>query len=145
MLGFLDKNLFFNASHLRGKKVDDVVRLIKQVSQVGGFEDTLSYVRIPPLASETQSIPQKQRQNVANEKRPLKSGSVGEDPKGRNTLFEVFDALVEVGVRKILRLHVEDNVDEWAHTDSAIERAIKGSYRLSTERPRSDALEVEEW
>ncbi|KAL4919524.1 hypothetical protein BDW62DRAFT_40931 [Aspergillus aurantiobrunneus] len=139
-----DKNLFFDASHLRGKKVTDVVRLIEKVSNAGGFEDTLSYVKIPQLASDTQTMPKVQMQNVANEKRQLKRSFVDRDPKGRDTLVKVFDKLVEVNVRRILRLHVEDNADEWAHTDTAIERAIKGYNQYSGGKAR-EALEVGEW
>ncbi|KAL2825349.1 hypothetical protein BDW59DRAFT_179913 [Aspergillus cavernicola] len=140
-----DINLFFDASHLRGKKVDDVVRLIELVSKAGGFEDTLSYVKIPQLASETPGMPKTQpRQSVANEKRQLKRGSVGKEAKGRETLVKVFDKLVEVNVRRVLRLHVEDNADEWAHADTAIEQAIKGYSQYSGGIAR-ESLEVGEW
>ncbi|KAL4980140.1 hypothetical protein BDW66DRAFT_156747 [Aspergillus desertorum] len=139
-----DKNLFFDASHFRGKNVDDVVRLIEKVSKAGGFEDTLSYVRIPKLASEAENGPKGLRQIVANEKRQLNRGHVDRQPKGRETLIKVFDKLVEVNVRKILRLEVEDNADEWAHTDAAIERAIRG-YTQYSSGERKESLEVAEW
>ncbi|KAL4909352.1 hypothetical protein BDW74DRAFT_187521 [Aspergillus multicolor] len=140
-----DKNLFFDASHLRGKQVDDVVRLIEKVSKAGGFEDTLSYVRIPQLASETQNILQSSKPNFANERRQVKRSSIDREPKGRDTLVKVFDKLITVNVRKILRLHVEDNADEWAHTDSAIEQAIRGFAQYSTTEKRREALDIGEW
>ncbi|KAL2838255.1 hypothetical protein BJY01DRAFT_237555 [Aspergillus pseudoustus] len=140
-----DKNLFFDASHLRGKDVTDVVRLIEKVSKAGGFEDTLSYVRIPRLVSgpTTHTKPQ-QGPYGANEKRQLNPRPLDAGGRGRDTLVQVFDKLVAVKVKKILRLEVEDNGDEWAHTDTAIERAIKGHDMYSGEGPR-DALEVEVW
>ncbi|KAL4890046.1 hypothetical protein BDV59DRAFT_195334 [Aspergillus ambiguus] len=139
-----DKNLFFDASHLRGRSVSEVVQLIDKIYRAGGFEDTLSYVRIPFLVSEAPRSPQIQRPNIANEKRQLKKGPISREPKGRDTLVEVFKALVKVKVRRILRLQVEDNADDWSHTDTAIEQAIKGydQYSNATDRP---ALEIEEW
>ncbi|KAL5003235.1 hypothetical protein BDV10DRAFT_201119 [Aspergillus recurvatus] len=139
-----DKNLFFDASHFRGKNVDDVVRLIEKVSRAGGFEDTLSYVRIPQLASEAQNGPKGHKQNVANDKRLLNRGPTDRQLKGRDTLIKVFDKLVEVNVRKILRLEVEDNADEWAHTDTAIEQAIRG-YTPYSSGERRESLEIAEW
>ncbi|KAL4925442.1 S8 family peptidase [Aspergillus undulatus] len=141
-----DINLFFDASHLRGKRVDDVVRLIEKVSKAGGFEDTLSYVRIPRLIFESQNTQNTQQtQNIANEKRTLKkSPNDKEVARGRETLIRVFDELVRVKVQKILRLHVEDNGDEWAHTDTAIEKAIKGYSKYSGGVPRKQ-LEIGEW
>ncbi|KAL4807719.1 hypothetical protein BDV18DRAFT_151634 [Aspergillus unguis] len=136
-----DKNLFFDASHLRFRKVEDVVNLISKVSKAGGFEDTLSYVKIPQLGSEVQS--RAQRQNMANERRP-KRNTFDKEPSGRSTLIKVFDKLVEVKVRRILRLQVEDNVDEWAHTDTAIEQSIKGYNQFAGGIARNVALEIEE-
>jgi hypothetical protein len=137
--------LFFDATHLRGKDITDVVRLIDNVSKAGGFEDTLSYVRIPRVVSSS-SMTTKPLQGPysANEKRQLKPRALDAGGKGRDTLVEVFDKLFAVNVRKILRLEVEDNGEEWAHTYTAIERAIKGYDMYSGGSPKY-ALEVEVW
>ncbi|KAL4876220.1 hypothetical protein BJY04DRAFT_223305 [Aspergillus karnatakaensis] len=138
-------NLFFDASHLRGRRVDDVVRLIENISIAGGFEDILSYVKIPQLVLEAQGIPRsQQRPNVANEKRHMRRNVIDKEGQGRDSLVKVFDKLAEVKVRKIIRLQVEDNGDEWPHTDTAIERAIKGQSHYWDEFTRT-GLDIKEW
>ncbi|OJJ43666.1 hypothetical protein ASPZODRAFT_154494 [Penicilliopsis zonata CBS 506.65] len=125
-----DKNLYFDASHLRGREPAQVVHLIRRLGKAGGFEDTLSYVKIP-LLSEPYWLPEQMIKangaNAANDKRPRKS-TPGQDKSllGRNALVAIFDELAAANVRTILRLQVEDNGDELAHSDTAIERAIKG-------------------
>ncbi|OJI90159.1 hypothetical protein ASPTUDRAFT_52063 [Aspergillus tubingensis CBS 134.48] len=102
-----DKNLYFDATHLRGRGAAQIVRLIRKLTHAGGFEDTLA--------------------NLANESRW--SHSASDSKKAlvrRDPLISVFDELAVAGVRRILRLQVEDNSDVLAHSDTAIERAIKG-------------------
>lgn len=126
-----------------------IVRLIRKLTHAGGFEDTLSYVRIPQL-SEPDGLPEPViRANLANESRG--SHSASDSKKAlvrRDPLISVFDELAVAGVRRILRLQVEDNSDVLAHSDTAIERAIKGPD--SRDEPaststRTEPLNIETW
>ncbi|BCR98003.1 uncharacterized protein AKAW2_31322A [Aspergillus luchuensis] len=144
-----DKNLYFDATHLRGRGAAQIVQLIKKLTRAGGFEDTLSYVRIPQV-SEPDGLPEAATiSNTANEKRGIHSAS---GPKkalmGRISLISVFDELALAGVRHIVRLQVEDNGDVMAHSDAAIERAITGSDHRGESTSfgtRTGALNIETW
>jgi hypothetical protein len=48
---------------------------------------------------------------------------------GRNDLVRVFDKLSSCGVKRILRLQVDD-LEHPSHTDSAIEMALQGRESL---------------
>ncbi|KAI2905596.1 hypothetical protein CBS147343_1275 [Aspergillus niger] len=126
-----DKNLYFDATHLRGRGPAQIVQLIQKLARAGGFEDTLSYVKIPQL-SEPYWLPEPAtKANTTNDKRgPNGVGSRQKATVGRNALVSVFDELAATGVQRILRLQVEDHGHELAHSDTAIERAIRGwNYR----------------
>ncbi|KAL1864707.1 hypothetical protein Daus18300_007509 [Diaporthe australafricana] len=95
-----DKNLYFDATHLRGGIANEVAELISMLSKPGGFEDTLSYVHLPSLSLE----------------------------EGRDSLVTVFDTLAKFGVRNILHLRVDDMYENApSHSDAAIERSIRGA------------------
>ena len=80
----------------------------------------------------------------ANESKQ-REGTPQENPMiGRSSLITVFDKLASVQVRNILRLHVDDR-DTPAHTDAAIERAIRGRDYFSSENGRKEAIGVELW
>lgn len=141
--------MYFDATHLRGRGAAQIVQLIKKLTRAGGFEDTLSYVRIPQV-SEPDGLPEAATiSNTANEKRGIHSAS---GPKkalmGRISLSSVFDELALAGVRHIVRLQVEDNGDVMAHSDAAIERAITGSDHRGESTSfgtRTGALNIETW
>lgn len=98
-----------------------MVTLIDRMS-VGSFQETLSYVYIPPLDPPVTEKPAVKSYNTYR-KRP---GQVQETTKmTRNDLVKVFDKLSFCGVTRILRLQVDDLYDP-AHTDSAIELALQG-------------------
>lgn len=140
-----DENLYFDASGLRRKGADKVTELIGRMS-IGGFGDTLAYVYLPTIMhgqdSEAASKPIKKSY-------PMNQGVAREDNReenpniGRTSLINVFDRLYEVGVRNILRLHVEDR-EALSHTDAAIEMALQGRDSLST-NPTSRPISVETW
>ncbi|KAM0520616.1 hypothetical protein ACHAPE_003013 [Trichoderma viride] len=142
-----DKNLYFDASHLAGKSVDQVVDLIEKLSKAGGSEDTLSYVNLPTLMTTHEKAAvsvSEHKVYSSNEKRP-RGGAHQENPKiGRSTLISVFDKLASVGIRHILRLHVDDR-EGVPHTDAAIERAIRGADSFSLGKTREKAIKVESW
>ncbi|KAI2934560.1 hypothetical protein CBS63078_1110 [Aspergillus niger] len=126
-----DKNLYFDATHLRGRGPAQIVQLFQKLARAGGFDDTLSYVKIPQL-SEPYWLPEPaSKANTTNDKRgPNGVGSQQKATVGRNALVSVFDELAATGVQRILRLQVEDHGHELAHSDTAIERAIRGwNYR----------------
>ncbi|OAG40477.1 hypothetical protein AYO21_05377 [Fonsecaea monophora] len=131
-----DKNLYFDATNHRLKSVDQVCDLIEKLS-ASKFEDTLSYVNIPAL-SHVQDKASTPKQD---------GGSQQENPcLGHSSLVSVFDKLVSVDVRNILRLHVEDrDPDVPAHTDAAIERAILGQEFFGSGNTRKEAIKVELW
>ncbi|KAL9473840.1 hypothetical protein ACSS6W_008220 [Trichoderma asperelloides] len=142
-----DKNLYFDASHLAGKTVDQVVDLIEKLSNAGGFEDTLSYVNLPILMTIHEKASGSKSDNRgynSNEKRQ-RGGAHQENPKlGRSALISVFDKLVSVNIRHILRLHVDDR-EGLPHTDAAIERAIRGLDSFSLGNTRREAIKIESW
>lgn len=143
----LDKNLYFDASHLAGKTVDQVVDLIEKLSKAGGFEDTLSYVNLPRLSTiheKASASKSDSRTYNSNEKRQ-RGGAYQENPKlGRSALISVFDKLVSVNISHILRLQVDDR-EGLPHTDAAIERAIRGRDSFSLGNARKEAIKVESW
>ncbi|XRM42040.1 hypothetical protein ABZX51_005278 [Aspergillus tubingensis] len=144
-----DKNLYFDATHLRGRGAAQIVQLIEKLTRAGGFEDTLSYVRIPQV-SEPDGLPETATiSNTANEKRGIHGASGSKKAlMGRISLISVFDELALAGVRQILRLQVEDNADVMAHSDAAIERAITGSDHRGESTSfgtRTGALNIETW
>ncbi|CAD6447047.1 d5aae933-2cf5-439c-9dc9-38faceb21ae3 [Sclerotinia trifoliorum] len=57
-----DKNLYFDATNLKGKTSKEIADLVTMLANPGGFEDTLSYVSLPvlsytkdPMSSSSQS------------------------------------------------------------------------------------------
>ncbi|KAH6854899.1 hypothetical protein B0I37DRAFT_410945 [Chaetomium sp. MPI-CAGE-AT-0009] len=111
------KNLYFDASF--HSRADDMTTLIDRLS-VGGFEDTLAYVYIPPLA-----LPTAEKKTSSTSR--WRPGQVQENPNmGRNDLIKVFDKLSSCGVTRILNVQVDD-LYEPSHTDSAIEMALRGA------------------
>ena len=121
--------------------------LIEKLSKAGGFEDTLSYVSLPGLSHvhDVAGVPPKVY--GANEGRQ-RGVTLQENPKmGRSSLIKVFDKLAAVGVRNILRLHVDDSQSP-AHTDASIERAIQGRDYFAKESSgenRNESIDVELW
>ncbi|KAI9779172.1 MAG: hypothetical protein M1839_007707 [Geoglossum umbratile] len=85
------------------------------------FEDILQYVALPKLVVETGNPPERQQ------KRP-RWGSDIPDGKGRKDFQVIFDWLGEgKGVKKIIKVIAEDNVDDdssIAHSDEVIEKAL---------------------
>ncbi|KAI1121303.1 hypothetical protein F5Y10DRAFT_282592 [Nemania abortiva] len=146
----LDKNMFFDAAHQQGKTADEVVILVEKLSRAGGFEDTLSYVSLPSLdhVTDTSSGPvsESYTQNETRRRSPRDKAQTAPENRGRSSLVRVFDALSENNVRTILRLHVDD-LDSPAHTDAAIERAIRGrdAFSLDTQRPSTIHIETWDW
>ena len=139
-----------DAGNLRNKEDNQITDLISRLS-VGGFDDVLSYVRIPTIkmTSPTQPIPKKEiRSYVKRAGGTKQEPSLEENPTpGRQSLVSVFDKLYEAGVRRIIRLHVED-MDTPHHTDTAIERAIAGRDYFGLETPRRETggrIAVETW
>lgn len=140
---FLDKNLFLDASHLKGESVDQVIQLIDRLSRAGGFEDTLSYVRIPVL-SVSNNKPRALQSDIRGHTRNS-SHEIEGNRMERMDLVRVFDKLASENVRRILGLFIEDGVS--SHSDAAIERAIQGrcSIEIDGDSTRAVALEVECW
>ena len=142
-----DKNIYFDASDLRGKSVDQVVDLIGKLSKAGGFEDTLSYVYLPVLSSVYEKADASRfdgRRYGANERRQRGRTANENQATGRSALISVFDKLASVNVRTILRLHVDDR-DNLSHSDAAIERAVRGRDFFSLGHSRNEPIHVEHW
>jgi hypothetical protein len=98
---------------------------------VGGFLDTLAYVYIPGLDQATAPVKQEKPERKAYGRG--RASQVQENPKmGRNDLVSVFDKLSSCGVTRILRLQVDD-LEDPAHTDSAIEMALQGAESLASQ------------
>lgn len=144
-----DKNLYFDATHLKGKSPGEVAGLILMLANPGGFEDTLSYVNLPVLGYTPDSLAGSTvnaKSYDANERRPRDSGGNEDKLIGRNSVVAVFDKLAEVGVRNILRLIVEEDTKSPPHTDGAIERAVRGEDSLNPESKRKEpSIAVEIW
>jgi hypothetical protein len=144
----LDKNMFFDATHEYGKTADEVVNLIEKLSRAGGFEDTLSYVNLPFLNHLTDSSNSPiSKSYTSNERRSRLSDDKAQPVRpdgGRSSLISVFDKLSANKVHTILRLHVND-LNPPAHTDAAIERAIRGQDTFSLTVPRPLAINIETW
>lgn len=121
-----------------------MIDLIERLSKAGGFEDTLSYIRIPVLkvTKMKAKIPQSDR-NEHTKDFPLQHE---DHPTERTDLIKVFDKLASKNVRRILSLFVEDG-GGFSHSDAAIERAIRGKCSIAIEgdSERPSALEVEYW
>lgn len=135
-----DKNLYFDATHMKGKSPQDVADLIQMLNKPGGFEDTLSYVSLPVLGYTTEGS------YGANDRR--QRDAVGQDGQmtGRNSAVAVFDKLAEVGVRNVLQLIVEEDPKSPHHTDAAIERAISGGDSfLPDDKRQQPGFAVETW
>ncbi|KAL7814959.1 hypothetical protein V8C44DRAFT_363359 [Trichoderma aethiopicum] len=144
-----DRNLYFEASHLNGRSLSEVIDLIEKLSNAGGFEDTLSYVSIPILSTlhdEATAFELGDKMDDADGKEP--PGRLSEEGSksglGRSALISIFDKLASVNVRRIIRLHVDDR-DAVPHTDSAIEQAIRGCDSSSPSRDMKRAIRVDEW
>lgn len=147
VLATLDKNLYFDASHLAGKTVDQVVDLIEKLSKAGGFEDTLSYVNLPILTTihEKSSASKSDNRGYSSNEKRQRGGAHQENPKlGRSALISVFDKLVSVNIRHILRLQVDDR-EGLPHTDAAIERAIRGQDSFGLGNTRKEEIKIESW
>ena len=118
----------------------------------GGFEDTLSYVSLPVLEyaadiSESSSSPTSKSYG-ANEGHQRGTRSHVNNTLGRNSAIAVLDKLAESGVRKIIRLIVDEDPDSSPHTDAAIERAVRGEDSFISAYKRHNgagAIYVEIW
>lgn len=139
--------MYFDATSLEDPA--RVVDLVQMLAQPGGFEDTLSYVRIPGL-SYVQDTPDSlnvtKDSYSSNMSRQRQSRLERSLPQGRKSLVPIFDKLVEVGVRKILTLDVYD-VESPSHTDGAIGRAINGIRQdfPDDKRGEESSIDVEIW
>ncbi|KAJ8119714.1 hypothetical protein ONZ43_g3397 [Nemania bipapillata] len=146
----LDKNMFFDATHEQGKTANEVVSLIEKLSRAGGFEDTLSHVKLPSLDYLTDSLNTSTSNSyISNERRSRDSYDKAQavpQEEGRRSLIPVFDMLAKNNIRTILRLHVDDLASP-AHTDAAIERAIRGrdAFSLTDQRPSEIHIETWDW
>lgn len=145
-----ERNLYFDAISLEEKDPGRIIDLISRLS-VGGFDKVLSYVRIPTTTLSTSASEAPKKELKTYNKRPggVKQGpQFGENPHpGRQSLVSVFDELFEAGVRRIIRLYVDDMIPPY-HTDAAIERAIAGRDSLGLEKPRKEnggRIMVETW
>lgn len=130
--------------------MEQVVELIDRLWKAGGFENTLSYVNLPILSTIHEKSSASKADKLdgrgynSNEKRQRRGASQENPTLGRSALISVFDKLVSVNVRKILRLHVDDR-GTLPHTDAAIERAIRGRDSFSLGHTRNESIEVEHW
>ncbi|PYI35213.1 hypothetical protein BP00DRAFT_454169 [Aspergillus indologenus CBS 114.80] len=143
-----EKNLYFNATSLEGKSTDKIVDLIDRLS-IGGFNSVLSCVCIPAtcISPSVPVAPTQEPKTYSRRPRDSRKEPVLEvNPhQGRDCLKAVFDRLHKVGVRRIIRLHVDDMGDQ-PHMDSAIERAICGHDAFGIEDSRhGDPIIVEEF
>lgn len=116
----------------------------------GRFEDTLSYVSLPVLTytsdNSENSSSATSRSYDANQRRQRGNGEQEKNTTGRNSVVAVLDKLAESGVRKIIRLSVEEDSDSPPHTDAAIERAVRGVDSLVPDNKRNDPqIAVEIW
>ncbi|GIJ89493.1 hypothetical protein Asppvi_008435 [Aspergillus pseudoviridinutans] len=91
-----------------------VVQLIKRLSAAGGFEDALSYVKIPQLSEPYWLLEPGAKAITANDKRSQKS-----PPGPKKTLFEhnalvsIFNRLVTANVRgNIPAMYIDQ--DDWS-------------------------------
>lgn len=144
-----DTNLYFDATNLKGKTPKDLTDLISMLASPGGFEDTLSYVSLPVLAysadnSDSSSSPTSGSYE-ANQRRQRGSGAHDKKTTGRNSVVAVLDKLAESGVRKIIRLVVEEDAGSPPHTDAAIERAVRGVDSSADNRRIAPSIDVEIW
>ncbi|KAJ5370377.1 uncharacterized protein N7496_006469 [Penicillium cataractarum] len=145
-----ERNLYFDAISLEDKEPSQIVDLISRLS-IGGFDKILSYVRIPTtkMSAPAQQAPKKELKSYVKRTAGTVQGPIfGENPNpGRQSLVSVFDELYEAGVRRIIRLYVDDMVPPH-HSDAAIERAISGRDSLGLEKPRKETgcrIMVETW
>ncbi|QYS96682.1 hypothetical protein H0G86_003922 [Trichoderma simmonsii] len=141
-----DKNLYFDASGHKG--ADKIIDLIERMS-FGGFCDTLAYVYIPIVehSQDKKSTATPSKKSLSINQTMDYQKALLENPKvGRNSLVTVFDKLYDCGVRRILRLQVEDR-DNPSHTDAAIEKALQGRDSLSAqpEKQFRGPISVETW
>lgn len=144
--------MYLNATHLQGKSADEVAQLIDILKKLGGFEDALSSVSLPMLSSTHDTMAgsgtTKAKPYDSNEHRRRETVGQEDKSKGRSSAVAIFDKLVEVGVRHIIRLEVEEPQDTNSvpHTDSAIETAIRGQDSMSAESVKQErSISVEEW
>lgn len=121
------------------------------LKKLGGFEDALSSVSLPMLSSTYDNIAgsgPKAKPYDSNEHRRRDTGGQEDKSKGRSSAVAIFDKLAEVGVRNIVRLQVEEPQDTNSapHTDSAIERALRGQDSMSPGSMKQErSISVEEW
>lgn len=145
----IDRNLYFDATNLKGKTSEKISELVSMLARPGGFEDTLSYVSLPVFAyaadiSKSSSNPSSASYD-ANEGR--QRGTRDDDGKTlvRNCAVSVLDKLAESEVRRIIRLIVDEDPSS-PHTDSAIERAVRGQDSLvAGDKREHPAIAVEIW
>lgn len=112
----------------------------------GGLEDTLSFVKLPVLTY-TSDTDSNSSANMYDANEARQRDSVGNDKRmsGRNSVVAVFDELAEANVLRILRLVVEEDMQS-PHTDSAIERAVRGMDSKFPEKKRKKGpIAVEVW
>lgn len=145
-----DRNLYFDATNLKKTTSKEVADLVSMLATPGGFEDTLSYVSLPVLGytadnSNSSSSPASTSYD-ANERRQRVTSGHNDKTTGRNSAVAVFDKLAESGVRKIIRLVVEENSNSPPHTDVAIERAVRGQDSSDPDNSRKyPGIAVEIW
>ncbi|EGU74738.1 hypothetical protein FOXB_14754 [Fusarium oxysporum f. sp. conglutinans Fo5176] len=142
-----DKNLYFDATGYGGKPISGAIELIKALSDAGGFDDTLSYVSLPYFTDchdKDQARKDTRRAPGANESRPRTGIAKEGSSTSCDKLVELFDTLVSAGVRRIIRLEVEERAD-CPHEDAAIERSIRGNDYFSLLKSRPESIVVEYW
>lgn len=141
-----------------------MAELVQRLDKPGGLEDTLSYVNLPVLsytAVKGDKLDSKSATAIysANDTRRRDRDTQQENQMEQTSIVAVFDKLAEVGVRSILPLQVEQDLelDNWEplstystrsppHTDTAIERAIRGQDSLmSSNTPKRHAIHIEIW
>lgn len=113
---------------------------------VGGFGNTLAYVYLPTVLKRQDSesvVKPVEKSYLMNQGMARQRGRAENPELGRTSLVSVFEKLHKVGVKNILRLHVEDR-EPPSHTDAAIEMALQGRDSLS-EIQASRPISVETW
>lgn len=135
---------------MRGKSPKNVADLILMLAAPGGFEDTLSYVKLPVLDYTPEIIAPSSRLHLstygANQSRHRGTDAQEENPLGRSSAVAIFDKLAQVGVRHVLRVVVEEDMRSSPHTDASIERAISGQDSMVSNNRRTEpGIDIEVW
>ncbi|KAJ2902817.1 hypothetical protein MKZ38_000098 [Zalerion maritima] len=139
-----DMNIYLDLSHLKGLAADQILAFIQRLAVVSKFDDTLSYVSIPSFPFVPVKETPAPKRYTANQS--SRRENAAKPPKGRQSLVPMFDKLHSLGVKKILRLQVDDT-EYPAHTDEAIEKALTGSVRdpLAGDNPIRRLIDIEAW